>query len=317
MSKRMPLILPLIVTLSAGLAIAIWLWPDEDPASSKPGETSPLVLQELEPEQDPLVEVHEENQNGDNDLAVDRNSDMTTHTDDEVVDLAASFLSASRAIDAEDAILKAESYGLAVSADWRMQLDVACNPDELEYISGQTHGSRQYFAQKLSSYCNGYVPDTNFARPMAIEELDQNFLDLVRTRSRDQLSRNLSDISPSETDEFLVRRLRSANTPEEIQSVGEYLAEYYKNTGQILWRPEVGGVEVADAVIARLQQVALELYSCQIFGGCGPDSLKVLRICAFNPGCEPGWSYEQFVFANHSPLEMEYIQGILGHIYSG
>ena len=310
-------IIPLIVTLSAGLAIAIWLWPDEDPASSKPGETSPLVLQEHEPEQDPLVEVHEGNQNGDNDLAVDRNSDMTSHTDDEVVDLAASFLNASSATDAEDAILEAEAYDLAAAPDWRMELDVACNQTELDYLADQSNSGQLHYAEKLSSYCDGYFPEKDFAQPTDLEMLDQSFLDLARTRSRDRFSRELPDIEPSETDDFLVRRLKSAVTPEEIHAIADYIAEYHRHTGLILWHPDTEDVKVHDTMVASLQRVALKLYACQRFGGCGPDSLKVLRICAFNPGCEPGWSYEQFVFANNSPLEMQYIQGVLGHIYSG
>lgn len=319
----MPRIIPLLVTLSAAFAIGIWLWHwhwhwlDKNQASKEPGEISPLIFEEHTPEHDSLPKSSEENQERTEKLAADSIPEAIIDGTEEVVALSTSFMNAASAVDAEDAIVEAKSYDLPVANDWRMRLDVACHSEELKYILDQTNESRQYFAQKLSSFCEGYLPETDFARPMDLEELDQSFLDLARTQFRDDIARSLSELGSSETDDFLVRQLKAANTPEKIDAVGEYLSEYYRTTGQVLWRPQVGNVGVPDAAITSLQQVALELYSCQKFGGCGPNSLKVLRLCAFVVGCQPGWSYEQYVFANHSPMEMEYIQAVLRHIYSG
>jgi len=314
--KMIPRFIPVIAVLCAATAMAVWLWSDRDQVSKDPGEKSPLVLKDSISEQVVPAEIREESPDKPGSTDIDGTHNATTVEDEHAIELATEFMNASSATNAEAAILEAEAYDLASAPDWRMELDVACNQAELDYLADQSNSVQRHYAEKLSSYCEGYIPEKDFAQPTDLEMLDQSFLDLARTRSRDRFSRELSDIEPSETDDFLVRRLKSAATPEEIHAIADYIAEYHRHTGLTLWHPDTGDAKVHDAMVASLQRVALELYACQKFGGCGPNSLKVIRTCAFVVGCQPGWSYEQYVFANHSPIQIGYIQGVIRHIYS-
>ncbi|MCA1779872.1 MAG: hypothetical protein LC637_10950 [Xanthomonadaceae bacterium] len=105
MSKQIVRLLPLFVTLSAGTAMAIWLWLDQDQASKDTGEKPPLVLEDYESAPEISTKSHEENQHGIKEIAgVNDSSNVITDTDKRVAELATSFMDASSAADAQDVL---------------------------------------------------------------------------------------------------------------------------------------------------------------------------------------------------------------------
>jgi len=310
--RARPLALSLII-FSAAIAMVTgaWHFSNERQRMEGPRGNLPLVLNENPESQEndaTIVEPLSSSQNLE---------DSLPNEPDRAMEIAQEFMNASRSSLAEDAINDAEVLGLKSSADWRMQLDVACNPKELEYLYAQAKSEQQKYLKMLESYCEGYVPSQDFSKHGNLVDFDNTFQSLLRTTSREMLSKELSDRDGDEVDDYIVHWLKTATSPEQIHAVGDYLSEFYNSTGQVAWRPNVGNQDVSEVVITSLQGIALELYSCQRFGGCGPESLKMIRICAFVLGCKPGWTFEEYVFSNHSPIEMGYIRQLLTHIYNG
>lgn len=230
--------------------------------------------------------------------------------------LAISFLEADSAVEADNAIAAAEQMGIAAAKDWRLSLDTMCNPSELSYLEENLADDQAQFVEKALDYCAGYEPEYNIGELIEAGELQRLLDDRHQVKQRDHLLQELGDLSGSSLGRRINDFVRDAQTPEDLAALAEYLQIYYEETGEVLWRPAAGTTRISDMFVSSLQAIALELYSCQRFGGCGPDSMKVTRICAFSQTCEPGWNYEQFVFANHSPLEMEYIQRVLAHLHA-
>lgn len=231
-------------------------------------------------------------------------------------DLASDFLQADSALEADGLINAAEQIGIGVAKDWRLSLDTMCSPSELSYLEQNNGEGQSRFVEKVSDYCVGYQPKYDIVEKIQAGELQQILDDRYQVKQRDYLAEELGDLSGSPLGKRIKEFIREARFPEDITALGEYLQLYYEETGEVLWRPDAGAAQVQDMFISSLQATALDLYSCQRFGGCGPGSMKVIRVCAFSSSCKEGWNYEQYVFANHSPLQMEYIQRVLNHLYS-
>src|SRR5699024_10014617 len=152
--------------------------------------------------------------------------------------------------------------------DWRMQLDAACSAENLAWVSDRAKANQRPYVEKLSSYCDGYVPSQDLSGPDNQEAVTDTLLRLDRAQSRDRFANRLEDASVSETNGIVVDWLRSASIPQQLLGAGDYLSEYYRSTGDPLWRPEIGNVNVGESAITDLQIGALELYSCRRFGGC-------------------------------------------------
>lgn len=233
-------------------------------------------------------------------------------------ELASNFLQANSAREAERWIDATEQMGIDAAKDWRLSLDTMCGPAELSYLEQKQKGEGQSrFVEKLSEYCAGYQPKYDILEKIQAGELQQMLGDRHQVNQLDYVGRELGDLAGSRLNERIKELVREARLPEDIAAIGEYLQLYYQETGEILWQPHTGATtRMQDMFISSLQATALDLYSCQRFGGCGPGSMKVIRICAMSSVCERGWNYEQFVFAHHSPLDMEYINQILNYLHS-
>jgi len=66
--------------------------------------------------------------------------------------------------------------------------------------------------------------------------------------------------------------------------------------------------------VSKVQSVAIELYECQKFGGCGVDSHQVLSYCFIDRSCVEGWSLMDYYQNTLSQVNFNEVMNILSFI---
>lgn len=65
-----------------------------------------------------------------------------------------------------------------------------------------------------------------------------------------------------------------------------------------------------------VQDAALNLYACEVFGGCGSNDYLTLEICIITNQCQPGWTMYDFYQNTLSPIYFDQVISILNHLRS-
>lgn len=179
-------------------------------------------------------------------------------------------------------------------------------------------GSEGY--QRLTRYCDGYAGvsttiagdvtaaiDHSHGPPAfskVLRRYKSQFLDLI-DRAR----------TGSEEDVFL-EYVAQAESPLELHGAKLGIrtwATERNRTFRILDETRMGSLD--DMI--RLQQAAIDMYSCGRFFDCGATSIKAIEAClAVGVNCEPGQGYLDIVYPHYTPYEMETILAIVDRIHA-
>lgn len=232
-------------------------------------------------------------------------------TREELNELVSRKMRADSAVEFEGVIQDAESMGMEVANDWRMQLEVLCHPSQVQIFEETAEQSG--FAARGMEFCADHIPEPGFSDGRLADFLTGN-IPTRRQRELDRLlERDLSDDAEA-IDDDIKRALRTARFEEEILAVSDYLAQIFAQGQVVLWQPVPVSPALSNERVVDLQALAIELYACRRFLNCGPRSPKMIMNCTFVPICEAWWTYEDFVAASLAPFELAYVHSVIASI---
>lgn len=301
-----------MLLLVAILVVAAWLLRNEDSSTAGDLPNEPII------NETDIATGPEDTLGGvvNNDRTSDTEETTTpeaARSDSEYVHLLAELNRSRSAIEEDRVISRAESADLPVAKDWRLNLDVMCHPEQIDFLA--VDDSPDGFAARYRDYCDGYSPTIDlsadkFSGYMSVSSQLHRAEELNRLRKRefstdlDERTRQINQI------------LKGARFEEDVSAVSYYLTQMLQEKGILLWNPvsEVPPVQLSRLV--ELQGFSLELYSCWRFGRCGPLAPRTIMNCAVVGICESWWGYADFLAASLPPFEFEYVQNVARSIGS-
>lgn len=173
--------------------------------------------------------------------------------------------------------------------------------DVADHIDPGSEGYRRW-----EEFCAGTVVD-----PLADNHLQRmKILDQYQSEVISALDKMLESPDWTGMDEALMQLLVESGNPMEIEAVALLLAngliELETDSAFLL------GHRQLDAIRALMvQNASLELYSCERFGHCGPQSMQSIEACLLIPECEPGHDYLALMSWIMAPRELDLARQIV------
>ena len=181
--------------------------------------------------------------------------------------------------------------------------------------SAQSVATRREYCDQFDSARVERVTEMSGLTPEPIDEIDRLARHPYRGPQEEFRSRIEEEKESSRSDLF-TRMVQNAQNPDQLFDLMTLNQRYAdENHGSPLWTM---GVEMLhfnpQANLLKAQEVALVLYSCRRFGGCGPNQYFRLVLCSINylGSCPPGTSVRQNLRETTPPATFE----LAGHILS-
>ncbi len=230
------------------------------------------------------------------------NSFNVTNEDSEFVNAFESIKSAEAGLDLINSLLSQGRDGLAI--DLLQTLHERCG-----HIGGweAPYEKTTWAYDKIIAYCSSYNSDLYNAwldKPVSMELFKPDFSTLVF----DEEITSIDDVSS----EFL-DRLSQIPSRRSVLDISNTIRSFSQGFGTPLELGQTESINLLDVEI--IQNTAIELYSCQKFGGCGPDDFLTLGMCALSNQCQPGWSMMDYYQNTLSPLNFDQVMNIVNEIY--
>jgi hypothetical protein len=212
------------------------------------------------------------------------------------LDLISEFLSAKTAIDAGEIIDRAHGAGLEFLAhDMEKELNSRCahmDPNMTPMFE------RTKWALELAvAFCAGYTggKESNSNGP-APPSRGQSI-------TMAKLLNMFTSLGEIEFESEFARLLANASTPREIEIAEEFISAM-ADSGVNFLMGRTDHSYPQPTTVPDIHRAALDLYSCQRFGGCGPTDWHTLELCFVTGHCDPGWSTIDFYQNTLSPVEL-------------
>lgn len=210
-------------------------------------------------------------------------------------DLISKFLSAKTAADARNMIERAYNEGLdSLANEMEEELDNRCariDPNMVPMFE-RTKWALEQAVAFCSSYTGG--EHINSDRPVPSSHGQR-----ITTESLFSMFTSLSD---TEFESKFAGLVANASTPHEVDIAEEFIS-IMADSGVTLLMGRSNHSYPQPTEIPDIQRAALDLYSCDRFGGCGPSDWHTLELCFATGHCEPGWSTLDYYENTLSPVE--------------
>lgn len=188
---------------------------------------------------------------------------------------------AKSATQAQDLIAQARSDGNQYQAAYaEKDLTIHCSSNwEQSSIPGISFNEQA--AEKVIAYCDGWYPSHT------IEELEQE----VSSRSdpafnQGDLLKLLTATESINRSELINDLVNTARTPTELRNV--FRAIERLNRREPMYSSLGAERQMSEREFREAMVVTELLMSCQLFSGCGADSLNMLTSCVHGEACPPG-----------------------------
>ncbi len=174
--------------------------------------------------------------------------------------------------------------------------------------------------RRLARYCDSYVGTSSAIDENVTAAIDHSHGPPAFSKLRQRYKRQFLEVldrarTGSEEDAFLAY-VAQAESPLELHGAKLGIrtwATERKRTLRILDEDRMGSLN--DMI--RLQQAAIDMYSCGRFMDCGPMTIKAIETClAVGVSCEPGQGYLDMIYPHYTPYEMETILAIVDRIHA-
>lgn len=225
--------------------------------------------------------------------------------------LARNFESAVSAEAAQSVILEAYNAGEVELAELlETELHSRCQ----EHNS--TTGYRIEFKRtkwafdNIEKYCSSYTPVMDMEE--YLNRLAQKFA--RKTHESSKLFEKYLDSDPEEADIDFADHIARASDATEIDAALAAL-EMLHTLGM---SPSLGQDKTSFSTPdqeLRLKQIALEMYECYLFGGCGSEGMTTQVTCGLTGQCDPGRSMYDFYLYTLSPAEYEQAELMFKYLY--
>lgn len=165
----------------------------------------------------------------------------------------------------------------------------------------------------------GWIQWEQFCKDSTIDPLGDHhaaaleFLDLIQDLVVEKSSRLLSLLDQMSPEEAFLRLIAESGNPVDIEAVALLYSNGYIDL-DLLSYFEILRQQVNVQKLYDVQHLALDLYSCERFGHCGPRSFQTIGACLLVPECQAGNSYLDLMAYLTSPRDWERALLLLEHI---
>lgn len=277
----------LLVALLLFSAVAIYVFnfrQHDEPTNISDENAKPVLSQNLPKPSDPI-----------NQKILEPPADTV-----EVVKLFESLKTAGDVLDLSDALLSEGRDGLA--KDILKYLHARCG-----HLDGY-EPVESIWSKKLDKYCEDYdrsqydlIMSTTIENPLIVPDFNL---------SLDESIENIQEASDKFIDMLSQIQSRSA-----LGRASNTMRFFSEELGMPLQLGQDSKV-INPLDLEYVQTMALNLYACEIFGGCGSNDYLTLEICEISNQCQPGWTTYDFYQNTFSPVYFEQIINILNHLRS-
>lgn len=207
----------------------------------------------------------------------------------------------------------------------RRDLPDFCNPIFQEY------GSEDHLKPARQQFCADYerpevpVTDVNeifFGEPG--EEQFEYFVERTALRNEmndrvEALESRIGDAPEEARSELFTRLVRDARFPEQLLELISINERHARAHGMIpLWQMgnDIGRAYFPDSILLDAQTVALQLYGCRRFGGCGHDQYWTMLACQswLIGRCRAGAGLDDVLYLTTPPVDYALALEILGQL---
>jgi len=194
-----------------------------------------------------------------------------------------------------------------------------CSSENIAAAEQLGHSQALMAARK--TYCNGY--DQTSADRM-LEELSSMSEpgDEIDRIARDaylgpqhEFSSRLESAPKAERSDVFTALVRNASTPDQLMELIHINQSHASRNGGVpLWTLGRDSLQFhQQASLLNAQKVAILLFSCRRFGGCGPNQYPRLVLCSINflRACSPGTSVQDNLHQTTPPADFELARSML------
>lgn len=177
--------------------------------------------------------------------------------------------------------------------------DEACGSFLRDDIGAHINRESEGF-RRLVDFCASAMLDSGLdPRAVRSELLQARFADTEQA---------LEEFAARAIDQDLARAFMDlvvdSQYPAEIDALASVITQWYTDHDAII--PLASEPQYLDQFHARrIHRTALEIYSCQRFGHCGPESWPAIEACLVSPGCEPGQGYLELISHDMTPRDFD------------
>ena len=216
----------------------------------------------------------------------------------------------TNAFEKQELIKIARAEGHLIANDWQEELDLFCQPEDL---NPDIYTEDLLWIYRLrKEFCDDFIPEIFIGAGMNEERLERVADLYARGPAYDAALdifaetefKNFDDIIEL-TDSFTNR----LDVDAAISLIRDLQFEENVVVGGFSDIPNISSV----ANVASTHQIALKLYQCRTFG-CQPNSTEILSACMDYKFCSPGWNYIDLLNETVSAAELKAANQILDAI---
>jgi hypothetical protein len=220
-----------------------------------------------------------------------------------------SYHNTPNAIQAQKYIDSLRFKGLDTMADWaERDLAIKCRT-VADLAAAKYEPANNWAFERQSEYCLDWSPTP---RGQNTPEL-QNRVE-GDSLSRSDVSKLLRDTNPIDRPDLVSDMVKSAVSPNEIRYTLAAVAELLANSGEVVNVGQDAQLQFEDFEIALA--TASEILGCQLFNGCGSESMNFLAVCSQTTTCQPNMTVLDLLAMHVSPYQWDQATSIRDFLLS-
>lgn len=202
------------------------------------------------------------------------------------------------------------------------ELDDFCDKERIS--AAEAVGTSDELMAARKAYCEGYEASSveELKRDLSILQEPAGEIDRIARDPylgpQEEFRSRIESADESERADVFTQMVRGASNPDQlVELISLNQSHASSNGGVPLWRLGINLLELhPQADLLNAQKTAILLYSCQTFGGCGPNQYFRLVLCSVNflKTCPPGASVEENLYQTTPPADFDLANGILARL---
>lgn len=213
---------------------------------------------------------------------------------------------ASTALAALDVLKRLESEQPAVAMEYEADVADACGRFAIEGSLVAIHSGNQWVLDRLKSYCERYAL-LKPPRELSLRAIASG----QRAKTAATLATVASENGVESAKVAASKLIVTAPDPYSVDEAARYLTTSTGGWDLGIQLPDSSrlGINLADA-----QTIAVEMYKCEVFGGCGPRDLLTLAHCAGIEVCRPDDGFLDLLRSVSKPVDYRLAEQLLGEL---
>lgn len=187
-----------------------------------------------------------------------------------------------------------------------MEQELAGDCGGIQGWNDPLHEKTRWAWEQLQQHCADYDP---YMIQRSVDYM-QAGNSPIQMKITAKLRSNIDKLSFEDRQDYLLDYLANSEAPYNFQAVANIVREISETDSQ--FPVYLGqGPDIPVHELAEIQSSALLLAECRKFGGCGPESVRLLNVCFLSGKCDQGWNMEDYFYNNLSPAQYEQVLKIV------